>query len=366
MIAQAAGIMVGLLGAGYFLVTAVGWFRAVVHRIPPASGDGPLAAELARLSGSRTRRVAAAVIDPVTGSLMAFLGAEKDTRFEVGSVTKAFTGMLLAEAVRRGEVRLDTTVASLLPETATSDLGTVTLQELCTHTSGLPRLPSTPAMTARSIGSVWVGTDPYRSISAASVLNIASRLKLTNRGQYRYSNLGAAVLGQLLARVSGRDYATLLTERVFTPTGMLSTHLPDPAGAAPRGWTAAGRRSQPWVADGYAPAVGVVSTLADMTRLANALLDGSAPGLASIQPIHHTIPDRPGRVSGMFWAINPVTGTGGTMVWHNGLTGGYCAFLALYPQTHRAVIVLADVAKAGEQRRVAIALTHWLTHTHQH
>ncbi|ALE92371.1 hypothetical protein AOC05_08650 [Arthrobacter alpinus] len=76
------------------------------------------------------------------------------------------------------------------------------------------------------------------------------------------------------------------------------------------------------VANGYGPAIGVVSALANMTRLANSVLDGSAPGVASIRPIEHTIPNiptRPGQVSGMLWAIDSQAGTAGTMVWHNGL-----------------------------------------------
>ncbi len=65
----------------------------------------------------------------------------------------------------------------------------------------------------------------------------------------------------------------------------------------------------------------------------------------------------------MFWVIDTVPGTDRTMVWHNGKTGGYSAFLALYPQTRRAVIVLANTSRAAEQQRIAMALTSWLIHS---
>lgn len=354
-----------MLGSAFVVVTAWGWFRPFVHRMPLAYGDSGLVAQLGQLAGRRTRRLAAAVIDPGTGPRMAFIGTDENTRFELGSVTKGFTGMLLAEAVRRTEVSLDSTVGTLLPETAESPLGTVTLRELCTHTAGLPRLPRTPGTITRALGSAWFGTNPYRGLTPSAVLRLAERQRLRHRGRQRYSNLGAAVAGQVLAVAAGCDFPTLLTERVFAPIGMRATGITGRADAAPRGWTAAGGRSRPWLMGGYGPAGAAVSTIADMTLLAAALLDGVAPGQSAIEPIGYFVPDQPARASGMFWVIDAVPGTDRTMVWHNGQTGGYSAFLALYPQTHRAVIVLADVARAAEQQRLAIALTRWLVRTGQ-
>lgn len=353
----------GVLGCLFLAVTAVGWFRAFVHRIPPAHGDVELARELGRAAGRRTRCVAAAVIDLNGGAQAAFIGADANTRFEVGSVTKTFTGMLLAEAVSRGEVMLDSTVGGLLPDTAGSPLGSVTLRELCTHTSGLPGLPRTIGTPARVLCSGWFGTNPYRGLTPAAVLRLARRQRLNRRGRQRYSNLGASVLGHALAAAAGRDFPTLLAERVCAPIDMTATQIATRPDAAPRGWTAAGRRSRPWVLDGYGPAGGAVSTIVDMTRLATALLDRTAPGLASLDPIGRFVSDQPERASGMFWFIDSVTGTDRSMVWHNGQTGGYSAFLALYPQARRAVVVLANVARAAEQQRIAMTLTRWLIHT---
>jgi len=85
---------------------AWGWFRAFVHRVPPRRGDAPLAAELGKLRNRRTRNEAAAVIDlgAEPAIHLAFAGAAADTRFEIGSVTKVLTGMLLAEAVEGGTI----------------------------------------------------------------------------------------------------------------------------------------------------------------------------------------------------------------------------------------------------------------------
>jgi len=360
------GYVIGSLGCLFLAVTAAGWFRVFAHRGAAARGDGELAAELDRVAGRRTRRLAAAVIDLDGGPRVAFVGADENSRFEIGSVTKGLTGMLLAEAVRRGEVTLDATVGALLPDTAASPLGSVTLRELCTHTSGLPRMPRTVGSAARVAWCAWFGADPYRGLGPSTVLRLAGRQHLAHRGRQRYSNLDAAVLGQALAAVAGSEFPTLLTERVFTPIGMHATRIAARrADAAARGWTAAGRRSQPWLLSGYSPAGGVVSTIADMTLLATALLDGSAPGQAALDPIGNVTPDQPARAFGMSWVIDTVPGIDRTMVWHNGQTGGYSAFLALYPQTRMAVVVLANVARAAEQQRIAFTLTSWLVRRSQ-
>lgn len=201
----------------------------------------------------------------------------------------------------------------------------------------------------RVLCSGWFGTNPYRGLNPSTVLRLAQRQRLTRRGTQRYSNLGASVLGQALAAAAGCDFPTLLTERVCTPIGMSATQIATATDAATRGWTAAGRRSSPWVLDGYGPAGGAVSTITDMTLLATALLDRSAPGLASLDPIGQFETDQPERASGMFWVIDSV-GTERTMTWHNGETGGYSAFFALYPQARRAVVVLANVARATAQQ----------------
>lgn len=357
------GDVLGVLGGALLAVTAVGWLRVFTHRVPSAHGDVELARELDRVTGRRTRRLAAAVVDLDAGTRVAFIGADAATRFEVGSVTKAVTGMLLAEAQRRDEVSLDSTIGELLPDTAASPVGSVTLRQLCTHTSGLPGLPRSLGTPLRILCSGWFGTNPYRGLDPATVLRSAQRQRLTRRGTQRYSNLGASVLGHALSTAAGCDYPSLLRERVCTPIGMSATRIATVTDAATRGWTAAGRRSNPWVLDGYGPAGGAVSTITDMTLLATALLDGSAPGLASLDPVGRFETDQPERASGMFWVIDSVPGTERTMIWHNGETGGYSAFLALYPQARRAVVVLANVARATEQQHTALALTRWLINT---
>ena len=361
-----------------------------------AAGDPDLVEQLVGLRGRLTRTIAAAVVD---------LGAEPrarwarlttnkprtvtspevkvdaDPKFELGSVTKSLTGMLLADAIGRGELTLETTAGGILAarpelhERTQGPLHTITLRELCTHTSGLPRLPRTAGTAGRLARYALLGLDPYRGQSAELVIQQAAGQRLRHRGEYRYSNLGGAVAGQLLAIAAGSDYGVLLRERIFTPLQMTSSTVAVKGGSAARGRTRSGLGRQPWVLDGYAPAGGVISTVEDVTRLTAALVDGTAPGIDSLQELDDVAPSAPGREAGMFWIIEPLeplepadrrdrkraTPTGTVLTWHNGMTAGYSAFLGVSRAEQRGVAVLADTAHGPEQRAIALELLRSLS-----
>lgn len=341
-------------------LVALGWIGTFAPRTATPSGDPNIVAELKRLRTRQTRRIAAAVVDLNASPTLRIgcLGVHDGTVFEVGSLAKGLTGMLLADAIRRGEVTLHTTVAGICAEYSGTPFGSVTIKELCTHTSGLPRLPRSVGMGIRVLAWGLVGLDPYRRIGASPVLAAAARQVLRRRGSYCYSNLGAAVMGQLLARNAGVDYPTLLRERLSVPLGLGDTRVASRPRHAPAGLGAVGGWRQPWIPDGYAPAGGVLSTISDLGGLATALLNGSAPGLSSLQPLIGT--ERRG--IGMFWLITAV-GKGSdlrTMIWHNGLTGGYASFFALYPQTRQAVVVLSNSQGTSNIETMALALADWM------
>ena len=326
-------------------------------KTPVATGDRDLAPELARLAGRRWPRIAVASVDlraavPVR---LAFINADTGTRFELGSVTKALTGMLLACSIGRAELTMDDTVGELLPNLADSPVATVSVRELCTHTSGLPRLPTGPRTLVRACKFAMLGLDPYRGISASDVIAVAGRQDLLHRGQPVYSNLGAALLGQLLAERAGTDFATLLRTRIFAPLGVPGAAVATRRQKAAPGWSGAGLPRSPWVMDGYAPAGGVIATIEDLAYLATALLTRTAPGNSSMNAIPGVLTSAPARRSGMFWMIDRLP-AGSVMTWHNGATGGYSAFFAIFSETQRAVAALASISRPSDLRRIALGL----------
>ncbi|MEU9127859.1 serine hydrolase domain-containing protein [Kitasatospora sp. NPDC048540] len=147
-----------------------------------------------------------------------------DTRFELGSVTKTFTALLLADMVARGEVRYDDPIDRYLPAGSVPGYPherPITLIHLATHTSGLPRLPGglVPAAVPR-----WF-TDPYATFSAAHLLRALPRTPVrgTPGAQVRYSNLGTGLLGLVLANAAGQRYQDLLRSRICGPLGLIDT-----------------------------------------------------------------------------------------------------------------------------------------------
>ncbi|MGO8872392.1 MAG: serine hydrolase domain-containing protein [Acidimicrobiales bacterium] len=326
-----------------------------------SQGDPGLSAELGALVHRRPRSIAAAVFaaDAKADPALAFIRADSTTQFEIGSVTKGLTGMLLADCVERGEISLDTVVSDVISTSAGTEFGSISVRELCTHTSGLPRMVRSRRTGVRALGYVLLGADPYRGISASLLMKQAARQRLSRRGRHQYSNLGAAVLGQLLAIVVGSDYPSLVSERVLLPTRMQASAVATHGDHAPPGRSRRGLPKQPWVLDGYAPAGGVVSTIEDMARLASALLDGSAPGCESMSAIDGVSIGQPNRAIGMFWAISSAAGTDASIIWHNGGTGGYSALFALLPHTRQAVIVLGNAARPSEYERIAFGLLKW-------
>ncbi len=148
-----------------------------------------------------------------------------DTIFEIGSVTKVFTSLLLADMVNRKEVTLDDPAAKYLPENVKMpERGgkSITLLDLSTHTSGLPRLPSNMKFKDPR--------NPYADYSVDDLYQFLSSYTLRHDpgsdqkgSEFEYSNLGGGLLGHLLANRAGTDYESLIGSRITGPLSMPDT-----------------------------------------------------------------------------------------------------------------------------------------------
>jgi CubicO group peptidase (beta-lactamase class C family) len=145
-----------------------------------------------------------------------------DTLFEIGSLTKVFTSLVLADMVQHGEVSLDDPVAKYLPAgVKVPERGgrSITLVDLATHTSGLPRIPNN--MRPKDFAN------PYADYSAERLYQFLGAYSLPRDigSQYEYSNLGAGLLGLALARRAGTSYEALIRSRICDPLGMSGTRV---------------------------------------------------------------------------------------------------------------------------------------------
>lgn len=257
-----------------------------------------------------------------------------DTLFEIGSITKVFTGLLLADMAVRGEVKLDDPVKGLLPAPGKMPRiagREVTLADLSSHASGLPRVP--PDLHAKD------PANPYRDYTAAHLYEDLARFpdaaKVPPAGE-RYSNLGVGLLGHVLALRAGRDYEALLRERVLEPLGLRDTRITLDASqrarlATPHTETLA--RAAPWDLPTLAGAGALRATAADLLAFAEQSLGLKPSALEAAMALQQK-PIDTGFALG--WIVR------GYRLFHEGGTGGSSSFIAIDTKEKRAVVVLSN------------------------
>ena len=322
---------------------------------PPDSVDASSFPDLERWvqryveEGGRTVGMVAAVLGP-EGTEMAAAGRARgdlrptpETLFELGSVTKVFTSLLLAELAAEGLVELDTPIGSLVREGTelTPQVAEITLLELSTHTSGLPRIPGGRAL----IPFIVRPGDPYRGSTKDDLYRVIERLgedDVRTRGTWRYSNLGPALLAHLLEEAAGAPWEELLQDRVVEPLGLEGTSVGAPPGtdrAMAQGHRENLRSTRPWRMDAYAPSGGMVSNLSDMVRFLEAVME------AEEGPLAETTRAAGSRTAGLGWVLQEEGGR--RTIWHDGRTGGFYAFVGFDPEAGRGVVVLSNTSHDG-------------------
>lgn len=284
-----------------------------------------------------------------------FNGAETPTPdagtlFEIGSVTKTFTATLLADMVRRGEVRLDEPVSELLPDSVhvpQRDGRQITLLDLATQSSGLPRLPANmhPANVE----------DPYADYSVAQLYAFLSSFELPRDpgAKYEYSNLGVGLLGLALARRADTSYEALVRTRIAEPLGMPDTRVDLTSAEHDRlapGHNAAGDTVPNWSLPTVAGAGALRSTLHDMMRYLAANMQADTTTALGrdmrVAQVSRRSTDAPATRIGLVWMVRDTNNT--RIVWHNGGTGGYHAFIGFDPTRHVGVVMLINNTRGAD------------------
>lgn len=324
--------------------------------VADAAGDEPLA-ELLR-SRLGPRHPVAAVATVVGRQVaVAAIGTGLDSRYEIGSISKGVTGLLYVDALERGEVTRDTELGTLL-DLGDSPAGRLTLQSLSSHTSGLPRLVL-PNLWRRSWELYRRGTNPYGG-SLDDLLAAARGATVKPARRPKYSNLGFELLGHALAARAATTYADLVRERIAQPLGLSSFAVPaTPDELGPHdipGRSARGRSMEPWTGEDLAPAGGIRSTIGDMGALAAALLDGSAPGIAALDPVV----DMNGSAVRIGAGWITLEAKGRLVTWHNGGTGGFRTWMGVDREAGTGAVVLSATAASVDRHGFDIlaALPH--------
>ena len=287
------------------------------------------------------------------------------TLYEIGSVTKAFTGAVFARLIAEGVVEESDPAASHLPPDLAPPVWTdgdggprpITMRQLATHTSGLPVQPTGIGLFAAFTDAPG---DPYgafgRKYLARSLRSLAGR----EPGEHRYSNLGVGLLGHALANVDRGDplaVPELFAVRLTDPLGLTDTafFLSDAQRARfPQTYAADGTPAVPWTFATLGACGGLRSTADDLLAFADALLGRGPAGGEPIAGAFREATEpratvREGMTVGLCWMTLTPPGGGDPVVWHNGGTGGSRSFLALRPEGGVAVVVLSNCAASVDE-----------------
>jgi serine-type D-Ala-D-Ala carboxypeptidase/endopeptidase len=295
--------------------------------------------------------IVAAMFDPAREKLITYghSGAasnralDGDTVFEIGSITKVFTSLLLTEMVTRGEVALDDPLSKYLPDTVKMPARNgkqITFLDLATHTSGLPRIPA---------GIPPSGDNPYADYTVEQLYEFLSNytLRYDPGTHYEYSNLGFGLLGHVLTLRAGKSYEELLVSRVCEPLGLLDTRITLSNSMRERLAPGHDQNLKPvpnWDFTTLAGAGALRSTANDLVKFVKAtcVAGADAPLRSAIDMLLQT--RRPTNLPNVEVGLGCFVRTGNDdqVVYKDGETGGYASFAGFSTRLRSGAVVLSN------------------------
>lgn len=270
-----------------------------------------------------------------------------DTVFEIGSITKVFTALLLADMVRSGEVKLEDPVVRHLP----SDFHVPelyghqpTLADLATHTSGLPRFPTFPGTP---LSPSWVDAMKRFSLGDLKMWLPNAQPEPAAHGGWWYSNVGYTLLSMALAHRGGQPFEALLQTRVIEPTGLLDTTFHPSEAMRSRlaeGHDASLKPIPPTDLGIFVGAGGLYSTPNDMSRFATEILPGSGSRIEPLGKLLLTVRRSAGSwlrgVQALGWEVRDAAN--GAFVSKDGVTWGQTVSMVYDPDQRMSVVVFSN------------------------
>jgi CubicO group peptidase (beta-lactamase class C family) len=264
------------------------------------------------------------------GSTYQEISNENDI-FGIGSITKVFTTSLLAILIDKGIVKLDDRLEDFLQlSNFSSD---ITLKELATHTSGLPRLP--PNMI---IDLIFSKKNPYKYFSEKRLLNFFSKYYEANRNKiFEYSNLGIGVLGFIMGQATGNSYSSLLNTYIIKPLNLheTTTILADLEEKKIVTCYNKNKISKPWDFNALVSAGGIYSTSENLVQFLEYQMSNSI--FEILHKPHYIGKDA---TIGLGWHIKNQNGH--EIHWHNGAASGYTSICLFNKSLNIGVSILSN------------------------
>lgn len=255
--------------------------------------------------------------------------------YEIGSISKTFTGTLLAMALIQKKVSLDQPITTFLPDSVAANpaLKGITFRHLASHTSGFPTLPSNLDMKRNE--------QPYENYDLAHLFSyLKTATPATPPGKvFAYSNFGFGLLGVLLERLYGMNYAALLSKYITGPLKLNYTGITVDAAAA-QGYDGALKPVDVWDFNSLKSAGAIKSNTADLLKYAKLQLEqGSDPLHKAIALTHQPTFDDGNTKIGLAWFRYQHKNE---LIFHNGGTGGCRSFLMADTASNTALVLLVN------------------------
>lgn len=276
-----------------------------------------------------------------------------DSLFQIGSVTKVLTTLLLADMVQRGEVKLDDPASKYLPPGMKMPQLSrpITLHDLATHRSGLPAMPTNFDLAAKP--------DPYEAYSVAQLQQFLANHTLRREPgeKEEYSNFAVALLGRLLAQRARLDYETLLKQRVLKPLGMNDTTLsltPEQSKRLAQGHDRYLQPVRTWYLKTLPASGSLFSSANDMMALLSAHLGYDNTPLRAAMENQRTT-RHPAQASQALGLGVRSPGSNETFG-HEGGKEGYRAAIVFNPQSRTGIVVLANAYTDDKPSAIALYL----------
>lgn len=270
-----------------------------------------------------------------------------DTLFEIGSMTKTFTALLLQDMVARGEMKLDDPVAKYLPDMVkipTRNGKEITLANLAAQDSGLPREPD-------NLSSIKPPENPYVDYSVEKLYAFLSGhvLQQDPGTEFGYSNPGMALLGHAITRTANKDFEALVVLRICKPLGMSSTCVrltPEQKSHLAIGHDGSGKQTPNWEFQVYEGAGAIRSTVNDLLKYVSAEAGIVKTDLTPLMERTHTVCHQGapsyGNTAMPWYDRGQSDQSGMELLGHAGGTGGYHTFIGFDKQHGRGVVVLSN------------------------
>ena len=269
-------------------------------------------------------------------------GADVDENsiFEIGSISKTFTGIIVADEVVKGKMKLSDPISKYLSEytkVPTRNDKSITIKDVATHSSSLPRMPDNFAPANPN--------NPYADYTIEMAYDFISGVELTRDigERYEYSNLALGMLGHILELQYDKDYEAIMVERIANPLGMNNTRIvftPEMKKHLAKGHNN-GEEVENWDLPALAGAGAIRSSPVDMVKYVQANMGvHKTPLYEAMQLSHKTAyenEDQKFKI-GLTWHYS----NDGEIIQHGGATGGYRAFAGFIAGTEKGVVVLTN------------------------